>query len=57
MTYSIKEVKVDGYTGKITGTAKDGFIVTNTRIPEKTSIQVTKAWEDGNNQDGKRPNS
>ncbi|ETJ29907.1 Collagen adhesin, partial [human gut metagenome] len=31
--------------------------VTNTRIPEKTSIQVTKAWEDGNNQDGKRPNS
>ncbi|KAA9311929.1 Cna B-type domain-containing protein [Streptococcus anginosus] len=57
ITYSIKEVKVDGYTGKITGTAKDGFIVTNTRIPEKTSIQVTKAWEDGNNQDGKRPNS
>ena len=55
--YSIKEVDVEGYTSKIDGTAKDGFIITNTRIPSKISVQVTKAWEDKNDQDGKRPNS
>ncbi|UEA31055.1 Cna B-type domain-containing protein [Granulicatella elegans] len=53
--YSIKEVKVDGYTGKITGTAKDGFVVTNTREVEKVFVEGAKTWNDKNNQDGKRP--
>ncbi len=57
ITYTIEEVGVGGYTSKIEGTAKEGFVVTNTRIPQKTSIQVTKAWEDKNDQDGKRPAS
>ena len=54
--YSIEEVAVEGYTSNISGNAEDGFIVTNTRSP-KTSIQVTKNWEDNNNQEGKRPTS
>ena len=57
ITYSIKEVSVEGYTSKVNGTAKKGFIVTNTKIPKKRNLQVTKAWKDGNNQDGKRPES
>ena len=34
-----------------------GHNVTNTHTPGKTSVQVTKAWADSNNQDGKRPGS
>lgn len=30
---------------------------TNTYTPEKTSVQVNKVWSDGENQDGKRPES
>ncbi|MDD7267437.1 MAG: Cna B-type domain-containing protein [Lachnospiraceae bacterium] len=55
--YFIREESVEGYTGEISGTAKDGFTVTNTAIPQKTSIQVTKSWEDENDRDGQRPNS
>lgn len=56
--YSIEEVEVgNGYTSKITGSAEDGFTITNTREPEKTSIKVNKVWEDNNNKDGKRPDS
>ncbi|MDK7326354.1 Cna B-type domain-containing protein, partial [Lactobacillus mulieris] len=43
---------VEGYSTEI-----NGYDVKNSYTPEKTSIQVTKAWEDGNNQGGKRPNS
>ena len=55
--YSIKEVKVDGYTSVVTGTAKDGFVITNTKEPEKIKVSVegAKTWNDKNNQDGKRP--
>ena len=31
--------------------------VTNTHIPEKTKVTITKIWDDANNQDGKRPES
>lgn len=40
--YTVSEVKIEGYSVKITGNAKDGFVVTNT---EKTSIPVEKKWE------------
>ncbi|MDY6037603.1 MAG: Cna B-type domain-containing protein [Eubacterium sp.] len=43
IVYTVKEVKVDGYTTGITGTAKDGFTITNT-ITGKVSIPVTKKW-------------
>ena len=29
----------------------------NSYTPRKTSVTVTKRWDDANNQDGKRPNS
>ena len=35
----------------------NGYDVTNTYSPEQTSITVTKAWADNNDQDGLRPES
>ena len=54
--YSVEEVKVDGYKSKVTGSAEEGFIVTNTHTPETIDeIKVTKVWDDADNQDGIRP--
>ena len=49
ITYTVSENTVTDYTTEITGTT-----ITNKYQPGKTSIHVSKAWEDGNNQDGKR---
>ena len=62
--YTVDEVDESGqsytpdeYTKKITGDAEQGFIITNTYIPQTTSISGSKIWDDANNQDGKRPTS
>ncbi|SEA25549.1 hypothetical protein SAMN02745687_02291, partial [Lachnospiraceae bacterium NK3A20] len=52
ITYTITEDAVEGYTPEI----KD-YDVTNTHTPGKTSVAVTKAWSDSNDQDGRRPDS
>ncbi len=52
ITYTITEDVVEGYTTDV-----NGYDVTNTHTPGKTSVAVTKAWNDDNNQDGKRPTS
>ena len=46
-----------GYS--LTDTSVSGTIttLTNTYAPGMTSVQVTKIWEDNDNQDGKRPES
>ena len=49
ITYSIKEVAVDGYTTKVEGTT-----ITNTYSPEMTKLEGKKVWDDHNNQDGLR---
>lgn len=43
IVYTVEEVKVQGYKSVISGTAKDGFVITNT-IVGKVSIPVTKVW-------------
>ena len=45
------------YSYAISGTASEGYVVTNTHTPEETEATVTKEWFDANNQDGKRPAS
>ena len=52
VVYTVTEDKVDNYTTKI-----DGTTITNSYKPGKTSLTVTKNWEDANNQDGLRPKS
>ena len=45
--YEIKEKKVPEYTTRISGSADDGFVITNTLTPRKTDITVTKEWISG----------
>ena len=58
IAYTVEETNVpEDYTAKVTGNAKDGFTITNSHAPATTSVSVTKAWVDGDNEDGVRPDS
>ena len=48
--YTVTEDTVANYTATF-----DGTTITNTYKPGKTSLTVTKKWDDDNNQDGLRP--
>ena len=50
--YTVTEDAVEGYSTKI-----EGYNITNTYTPGKTSVTVTKRWLDNDDQDGKRPQS
>lgn len=50
--YTITEDSIPEYSTEV-----DGYDIINTHTPDETSITVTKAWNDNNNQDGIRPNS
>ena len=52
ITYTVTEDDVAGYTATVSG-----YNIENSYTPKKTSVTVTKSWDDANNQDGKRPNS
>ena len=52
IVYTISEDTVADYT-----TVVDGYDVTNTHTPEKTTITGSKTWNDNGDQDGKRPSS
>nr|WP_051764117.1 Cna B-type domain-containing protein [Streptococcus gallolyticus] len=53
----VETTAVDGYTTSTSGTATDGFTITNSYTPETVDVKATKNWDDGDNQDGKRPTS
>ena len=50
LVYTVEEVAVEGYESSI-----EGFEITNTHEPEKTSVSGAKIWADSNDQDGIRP--
>ena len=50
--YSVVEEPVENYSMSV-----DGWNIINRYTPGKTSIPVTKTWNDSNNQDGLRPAS
>ncbi len=53
--YTVKEIgSIEGYT---TSYSDDSFTITNTHEPEVTAIRGVKIWDDGDDQDGKRPES
>ena len=52
VTYTITEDAIEDYTSRI-----DGYDVVNTVTPLKTSVTVTKQWNDADDQDGIRPKS
>ena len=55
IAYSIAEHTVAGYSSAITGSAAEGYTITNTHIPATTEVTITKVWDDDNNKDGIRP--
>ncbi len=57
ITYTVDEVSITDYTTTYSGSVEDGFTIKNTYVPETTSITITKVWDDGNDQDGIRPDS
>ena len=56
-TYTVEEDVPDGYTATYSGDASGHYTITNTHEPEKTSVSVSKVWEDDGDRDGKRPDS
>ncbi|WP_420908557.1 Cna B-type domain-containing protein, partial [Lactococcus carnosus] len=50
IVYTITENSMDNYKAKV-----NGFDITNSYTPGKTSVTVTKVWDDRNDQDGLRP--
>ena len=50
--YTITEEAVNEYTTTITD-----FNIVNKYVPKVVEFQVTKIWDDANNQDGKRPST
>lgn len=52
IVYTITEDAIDGYTSMVSGSD-----VTNAYTPDKTTVSVTKSWQDKNDQAGKRPDS
>ena len=54
--YTVKETEVpEGYTQTVEATNPGQVVISNTHTPSKTKVQVTKKWEDAQNQDGLRP--
>jgi len=54
--YTVREkTKPAGYTYEVTGTAAEGFTVTNTM--GSVDVIITKSWHDFGNEDGVRPSS
>ena len=56
IAYTLREDNFRGYTADKTSAA-DGETITNSHIPETTRIEVSKVWDDADNNDGKRPTS
>ena len=57
IAYSVEELDVAGYSAVISNNGVFSFIITNVHVPETTSVNVTKVWNDNNNQDGIRPSN
>lgn len=52
IVYTVAEEPVEKYETKI-----DGYTVTNSYTPETTQVEITKTWDDEDDQDGLRPES
>lgn len=58
--YTFVEDEVPGYTLSVSKKEVDGvskYTLTNKHTPEKTSLSVSKKWDDGDNAAGARPDS
>ena len=52
--YTVKEAAMADYTSATEKTGENTFVITNTMEPVFTEYEVTKFWDDADNQDGLR---
>lgn len=57
IVYTMAEKPVDGYTSTVSGDAKRGFTITNTRSQSTTDITVNKVWNDDDDTAQLRPDA
>ncbi len=55
ITYTVTEDVITDYETEITGSASEGFVITNKYEPGKVSLNVSKVWIDNEDSDGERP--
>ena len=55
-TYTVVEDPVDGFSSTVSGSLATGFIIRNVSTAT-TDVKVAKAWDDGNDARGVRPDS
>ena len=55
INYTVNETPITNYTTVITNETAYNWTVTNNHTPLVTVVNVTKVWDDNNNQDGVRP--
>ena len=55
--YSVEEEVPALYAAEVTKDTAGNFTIINSYTPQTMDYQVTKVWDDANNQDGKRPAS
>jgi hypothetical protein len=55
IVYTVEEVNIA--TGYTVTYSEDTLTITNTHIPEVTEVNVSKVWDDADDNDGKRPGS
>ncbi len=57
LEYTASEDEIEGYEIRLSGDAKSGFRFTNVHVPETTSVDVSKVWDDADDRNGIRPES
>ena len=58
IAYTVTEADVPAdYTEEVTGNMAEGFVITNTHVPEVLEIKGTKTWNDEDNRENVRPDS
>jgi hypothetical protein len=57
IAYTVEEDTVEGYTAVVTGSADEGFTITNTHTVTTVTVSGVKIWDDANDSDGLRPGS
>ena len=57
INYSVEEEKPSDYKPTLTGSAAEGFTITNTHEPVTVKVTVEKAWKDRDDLDKLRPQS
>ena len=57
VNYTVQEENIDGYTPSYSGEGTSNITITNTHVPERTQVAVTKEWNDMDDLDDLRPSS